>query len=234
MTQPVSPGGPPTQQFQVPEPPPESSGNRGLLIAILSILGVILVGGLIAGAFLLGRGSGDDEDPQEEVATEATTSSTAAPTSTAAPVEAPPATAAPAPSGVGDVLTQPAGLFCRDLRSIGYSYSAAVDYWRQHGQPDRMDADLDGVPCETVYPVENIDGYWGEFGVVPVYEYYSVFDLPGGLFCRDLADAGYDTYEALSYYLTWGLPPNMDADGDGIPCETVYADAEWVWFNAPL
>lgn len=236
MNQPVTPGGPPPPEFQTPAPPPDGA-SRGLLIAILSALGVILIGGLVTGAFLMGRSSDPDKDLGDDVAANATTSSsssstTVAPTTAAPATQAPPATAAPGPRGVGDVLEQPAGLFCRDLRAIGYSYSAAVDYWRQHGQPDRMDADLDGVPCETVYPVANIDGYWGEYGIVPTYDYYPVFDLPGGLFCRDLADAGYDTYDALSYYLMWGLPSNMDADGDTIPCETVYPDAEWVWFNA--
>lgn len=241
MVQPQDSDGSPTEQVpqvQPPAPQQQPSGddaNRGLLIAILSVLGVLLVGGIVAGAYLIGRSSSDDDPEPADVASEpSATASTAtttpeAPSSTAA--TAPPATAA-APSGVGDVLSQPAGLFCRDLRAAGYSYSAAVDYWRHHGQPDRMDADLDGVPCETVYPAENIDRYWGDYGIVPTYEYYPVFDLPGGLLCRDLADAGYDTYDALSYYLLWGLPQNMDADGNGVPCETVYGDAEYVWFNS--
>ena len=238
MTQPQGMGGQPTQpvpQVQPQQQPPPGDGtNRGLLIAILSVLGVLLVGGIVAVAFLIGRSSSDSEADGDEVASESPTTATASSTTEAPPgnvAESPPATAA-APSGIGDVLDQPAGLFCRDLRSEGYSYSAAVDYWRHHGQPDRMDADLDGVPCETVYPAENIDAYWGDFGITPTYDYYPVFDLPGGLFCRDLADAGYDTYDALSYYLYWGLPANMDADGNGIPCETVYPDAEYVWFNA--
>jgi len=165
MNQPATPGGPPPPEFQTPAPPPDGA-SRGLLIAILSALGVILIGGLVTGAFLMGRSSDPDKDPGDDVAADATTSSsssstTVAPTTAALTTQAPPATAAPGPRGVGDVLEQPAGLFCRDL-----------------------------------------------------------------------ADAGYDTYDALSYYLMWGLPSHMDADGDTIPCETVYPDAEWVWFNA--
>jgi hypothetical protein len=28
----------------------------------------------------------------------------------------------------------------------------SIVYWNLEGQPARMDADLDGVPCETLYP----------------------------------------------------------------------------------
>jgi hypothetical protein len=42
----------------------------------------------------------------------------------------------------------------------GYSYVAAVDYWRLHGQPNRMDAHLNGIPCETVYPASAVHAYW--------------------------------------------------------------------------
>jgi hypothetical protein len=64
-------------------------------------------------------------------------------------------------------LTEP--LFCRDIRSGGapypfggwtwhqlaylvpaYAWSAV--YWNLEGQPARMDADGDGIPCETLYP----------------------------------------------------------------------------------
>jgi hypothetical protein len=58
------------------------------------------------------------------------------------------------------VLDEPGGLFCRDLEAKGYSYSAAVDYWEAEGQPNRMDEDRNGYPCETVYPVEDVVAYW--------------------------------------------------------------------------
>jgi Excalibur calcium-binding domain len=45
----------------------------------------------------------------------------------------------------------PDGLFCRDLRALGYDFGQAVRYWEAQGQPDRMDEDGDGIPCETVY-----------------------------------------------------------------------------------
>jgi hypothetical protein len=59
----------------------------------------------------------------------------------------------------------PSGLRCEDLRAgeapfpfdvsttdeVGASFWSIV-YWNLEGQPARMDADLDGVPCETLYP----------------------------------------------------------------------------------
>ena len=54
------------------------------------------------------------------------------------------------------------GLFCRDLRPGGYTYAEAVRYWMVEGRPDRMDADRNGIPCETVYPASEVVAYWGE------------------------------------------------------------------------
>ena len=44
---------------------------------------------------------------------------------------------------------------------MGYSYADAVGYWNVWGQPDRMDEDLNGYPCETVYPASDVIAYWG-------------------------------------------------------------------------
>lgn len=60
---------------------------------------------------------------------------------------------------IGDVES---GLFCRTLVSAGYDYSDAVLYWEREGSPDRMDADLNGIPCQTVYPHSTVVQYWGE------------------------------------------------------------------------
>lgn len=49
------------------------------------------------------------------------------------------------------VESLPAGLFCRDLKTMGYSYGDAIAYWNYHAQPSQMDVDLNGIPCETVY-----------------------------------------------------------------------------------
>lgn len=202
-------------------PGPRSTGWAVATAVVVTLLVVVVVGG----AFVLGR-SGNDEAATTTTAPTTTVTTTAPPATTAPPTTAPPTT-------LGDVRTQPAGLFCRDLRSQGFSYSASVDYWRVNGQPDQMDADKDGIPCETAYPSGDVVAYWGTLGrsVDSDVDTSGVYGLPSGLLCRDLADRGYDVYEAIDYYLVQGLPDRMDADGNGIPCETVYPDAASAWFQ---
>jgi hypothetical protein len=69
------------------------------------------------------------------------------------------ATTTTAPTRVEDL---PSGWFCRDLAARGYGYSDAVAYWVHEGSPDRMDADRNGIPCETVYPTADILAFWGD------------------------------------------------------------------------
>jgi hypothetical protein len=125
-----------------------------------------------------------------------------------------------------------AGLFCRDLNARGYSYVAAIDYWRMHGQPNQMDADRNGIPCETVYPASDVSAYWGNHSL-PRQFAPSGQGLPAGLFCRDLFARGVSYAGAVSYWWTWGSPDRMDIDLNGIPCETVYsvADVNAFWFS---
>jgi hypothetical protein len=65
---------------------------------------------------------------------------------------------------MADYQSSPRGLFCRDLLSgdaRAYPFSAtggpasgffwSLVYWSLEGEPDRMDADLNGIPCETLY-----------------------------------------------------------------------------------
>ena len=42
----------------------------------------------------------------------------------------------------------------------GFTYPEAVAYWWLEGMPDRMDADLNGIPCETVYPASAVYSFW--------------------------------------------------------------------------
>jgi hypothetical protein len=136
----------------------------------------------------------------------------------------------PVQVGPGAVTDLPAGLFCRDLNAEGYSYTAAVDYWKMHGQPNQMDADRNGRPCETVYPSSDIDAYWGP---QQDYDYGTDSDgLASGLFCRDLYAMGYGYETAVDYWFSEGAPDRMDADGNGIPCETVYSayDVDQYWY----
>jgi hypothetical protein len=56
----------------------------------------------------------------------------------------------------------PSGLLCRDVAAAGFEYDRAVEYWLSEGRPDRMDADRNGIPCETVYPSVDVTSYWGD------------------------------------------------------------------------
>jgi hypothetical protein len=115
------------------------------------------------------------------------------------------------------------GLFCRDLRAAGFSYAEAVRYWDREGRPDRMDAAQNGTPCQTVYDSSEVSGYWGLAT--------AVYDLPSGLFCRDLKARGYSYDDAVWYWYIEGQTNRMDASSNGIPCQTVYpraaVDAYW-------
>jgi hypothetical protein len=107
------------------------------------------------------------------------------------------------------------GLLCRDLNAMGLSLGDAVAYWLREQRPDRMDADRNGIPCETVYTQQDFDEF-----------YAPVADEESGQLCRDLADSGLRFGDALAYWLMEGAPERMDADGNGIPCETVYDSME--------
>lgn len=88
-----------------------------------------------------------------------------------------------------------------------------------------MDRAGNGIPCETVYSHEDVAAYWPSGTVA----HDGIDRLGPGLFCRDLRDRGVNVRDALRYYLREGQPSRMDADNNGIPCETVYGDAADVW-----
>ncbi len=105
------------------------------------------------------------------------------------------------------------GLFCRDLAGMGYGFAAAAAYWLAEGAPDRMDADRDGIPCETVFP-EDYEDFLG----------VAIGEGEGKL-CADLgfSDDGEGYLRAVAYWMLEGAPDRMDADQNGIPCETVFS-----------
>jgi hypothetical protein len=107
------------------------------------------------------------------------------------------------------------GLFCRDLADMGYGFTAAAAYWLAEGATDRMDADRNGIPCETVYPDE-----FESFLNAAIGE-------GEGKFCRDLgfSDDAEGFQRAVAYWMIEGAPDRMDADGNGIPCETVFSSS---------
>jgi hypothetical protein len=194
--------------------------------ATLTALGGVAVGViLVLLTWLVVLTTKDDASPP---ATSTQPSVTAPAPVASAPVSVTTKTVAPKPSvkgtsnaapAVKDVRSLPAGLFCRDLDAKGYSYVAAVDYWRLHGQPDQMDADRNGIPCETVYPRADVAAYWNGREIDGVAFWSS------GLYCRDLAAGGASYAEAVRYWWYYGMPDRMDADKNGVPCETVYSAA---------
>ncbi len=93
-----------------------------------------------------------------------------------------------------------------------------------------MDGDGNGIPCEEAYtaaqiaavlqfdaarPTDDPDVGSGDGG-----------PLGSGLLCADLADLGYGFAPTLVYWVREGAPARMDADGNGLPCETVYTWGE--------
>jgi hypothetical protein len=101
-----------------------------------------------------------------------------------------------------------------DCWSFGESsYQDIVAYWVAYGMPGSLDIDGDGIPCnvnEQVYDPA----------------FFAGLPTESGLFCRDLVAEGYAFAEAVAYWLSEGSPDRMDADVNGIPCETVYPAAE--------
>lgn len=136
----------------------------------------ILSGGALIVLAVLGTGC-TGVDQSEEMTTRAETATTpAAPISTTLSTTtvstttttsttittASPTTTAPTTTTLAVVGSLDTGLFCRDVAALGYNYTEAVVYWMKEGQPDRMDADHNGIPCETVYPPDEVIALWGD------------------------------------------------------------------------
>ena len=63
------------------------------------------------------------------------------------------------------------GHLCRDILADGLAlkqqlatpelqYFGALLYWFMDGRPERMDADTNGVPCETLFPAPVVETVW--------------------------------------------------------------------------
>lgn len=172
---------------------------------------LVLSGCLVAGSC----GGGSTAEPvaggpaPTTTTTTATTPTPPTTTSTTAPITTTTTTAAPAPTPLE------AGLLCSDVAAAGYGFAEALAYWVREGMPERMDADGNGVPCETVYAAAERNAVLAFEAGAPLQE---------GLLCGDLAASGYGFAAALAYWVRQGTPDRMDADHNRLPCETVY---EW-------
>jgi len=197
--------------------PPPSGSNKGLMIALVVLGGVLVVGLAVLLTLQFTSENRTSADSSTSSSTTQTTVTTLSSSTTIAPPTAPP----PQTSGGGGGGGAPeGGLLCKDLHTRGYSYPEAVGYWIREGYPDRMDADSNGIPCETVYTRAEVQAYWG---TVSPPDYWG---LPSGLMCQDLHNMGYSYSQAVSYWIAEGYPDRMDADLNGVPCETVYTRSE--------
>lgn len=51
---------------------------------------------------------------------------------------------------------------------------------------------------------------------------YDAFNFHPGKVCREMWDRNWSYTAMYAWYTSHGYPNHMDADGNGIPCETVY------------
>jgi hypothetical protein len=162
---------------------------------------------VITGALLLAACSSPTEDQgQAQPLPTVGTATTAATTTTEAATTTPPATTRP--------IRLVAGKYCAAMHAAGWSLEKARAFYEDHGQPAHMDADGDGIPCETVYgevgdpepppvPQEDCD---------PAYPDDCLPSPPPDLDC---ADIGHRVTVDHSY----GDPHRLDADRDGVGCD---------------
>jgi len=115
-------------------------------------------------------GEGDDTGQPTTSAASATSSSTMEPATTSTvpiattfPIttSSTSTTVIPTSTTLSPIAALDPGLFCRDLAALGYGYSDAVAYWTRERSPERMDADRNGIPCETVYQGDDVRA-WGD------------------------------------------------------------------------
>lgn len=118
-----------------------------------------------------------------------TTRPATSPTSTIGPTTPAPPSTTTEPGRVPVRELEP-GLFCRDLHAGGYSYADAVEYWAYEGSPPRMDADGNGIPCETVYPRDEVDAYWGGT-VAPPFDPSSLYNSLVSFLEDEIVTPGY-------------------------------------------
>lgn len=137
---------------------------------------------------------------------------TQAPATTTAPTTTPTTTATtrapPKPTTTRLVLLP--GKYCATMRAAGWSFEQARAYYNDHGQPAHMDADGDGIPCETVYG--EVGGPAPRQDCDPAYPNDCLASPPPDLDC---ADVGRRVVVDHSH----GDPHRLDADGDGYGCD---------------
>lgn len=172
-TSPPAAAHPPPAHTRSTGAPPSRNLWKGLTAAAV-VLAVVLIATI---AVILTRDSDIGPSSAATTPVSSTTNSPISTTTTTAlsgpetttPEPSPPATAPAAASpipGPGGIANEAPGFLCKDLVGKGYSYPDAVDYWQAQGQPEAMDADKNGIPCETTYSERDVILYWGSTGPV--------------------------------------------------------------------
>jgi hypothetical protein len=163
---------------------------------------------LLAGALVLAACSSPTED-QHQAGPLPTVTAT---TTTMAPATAPRATTT-GPATTASIRLV-VGRYCAEMHAAGWSFADARAYYEDHGRPAHMDADGDGIPCETVYgevggpgpapaPQQNCD---------PAYPDECLPSPPPDLDCADIG-------HGVTVDHRYGDPHRLDADGDGHGCD---------------
>jgi excalibur calcium-binding domain-containing protein len=137
----------------------------------------------------------------------------------------PPVTTRPKPKR--PALKLVVGRYCAIMRTAGWSYGRAAAYYEAHGRPAHMDADGDGVPCETVYPeavpptvyVPSPTPEAPTYSPPPIPDHWRT---PGGNIDHDWptnpGPGSSDPDRPIQPGPAFPGDPN-DADGDGVACE---------------
>jgi hypothetical protein len=140
---------------------------RQVRLARGASIGRRLLGFLLAAVLLAACSSEADETttsttaPAAEPIAAVTSTTTTVPTTTTT-VPSTTTTTTTTTTTLAAIGSLESGLYCRDLVPLGYGYADAVAYWTREGRPDRMDADRNGIPCETVYDAKDVIAFWGE------------------------------------------------------------------------
>jgi Excalibur calcium-binding domain len=180
-----------------------------LRLLALGLSALALLAAVATAAYAAGR----QHSPGPSTPTDTTTAPPATP-----PTTQPEPEPEPAPTTTRPATTPPiklvVGKYCAAMHAAGWSFEEARAYYQDHGEPAHMDADGDGIPCETVYgevggqgpapgPQEDCD---------PAYPDDCLPSPPPDLDCADVG-------HRVTVDHRYGDPHRLDADGDGIGCD---------------
>jgi hypothetical protein len=160
---------------------------------------------VVVGALLLAACSSPTEDQgQAQPLPTVATATTAATTTTEAATATRPATTR--------AIKLVVGKYCAAMHAAGWSFEKASAYYEDHGQPAHMDADGDGIPCETVYGEVGDPAPGPQEDCDPAYPDECLPSPPPDLDCADIG-------HRVTVDHSNGDPHRLDADGDGYGCD---------------